>query len=93
MLLNQDGRQGAGNFGIVISFCLALDPGRIGFASRPFSGSVPLPFGFRCGDLGLTLGLHQFVPFLLGLLLFDLLGFDRFLIGWIERNIGQGYLP
>ena len=89
LLLDQDGRQGRRDPGVVRRLGLALDAERIGDAARLGEGRVALALGLRGDDLGLALGLDQLVALLLGLLLLDLLGLDRLLVGRVEADVGE----
>jgi len=90
LLLDQDGRQRCGDPGVVRGLGLALDAERVGDAARLGERRVALALGRGGDDLGLALGLDKLVAFLLGLLLFDLLGCDRLLVGRVEADVGEG---
>jgi hypothetical protein len=68
------------------------DAERVGDAARLGERRVPLALGRGGDDLGLALGLDQLVALLLGLLLLDLLGLDRLLVGRVEADVGEGRL-
>jgi hypothetical protein len=91
LLLDQHGRQGRGDPGVVRGLGLALDAERVGDA-RLGERRVALALGLGGDDLGLALGLDQLVALLLGLLLLDLLGLDRLLVGRVEADVGEGRL-
>ena len=92
LLLDQDGCQGRSDPSVVRGLGLTLDPERVGDAARLGERRVALALRRGGDDLRLALGLDQLVALLLGLLLLDLLGFDRLLVGRVEADVGEGRL-
>jgi hypothetical protein len=88
LLLDHDGREGSRYLRIVGR--LPLDAERFSFSPGPPAGCIPVSFSFGGGDLSPTLGLYQLIAFLFHLLFFDLFGFDRSPVGWIEVDVAQG---